>query len=94
MDNEFEIIKKYFTFTGTRDDVLIAGGDDCASVSVPENKQLLITVDTLISGVHFPADTGPDHRFRRLRPAPPARPRRHQGLAPPGAGGKIAQRRG
>ncbi len=61
MNSEFDIIKKYFTFPGTRDDVLIAGGDDCASVSVPENKQLLITTDTLISGVHFPLETSPEN---------------------------------
>ncbi len=57
MTSEFDIIKKYFTFPGVREDVLIAGGDDCASVSIPPNKQLLITTDTLISGVHFPVET-------------------------------------
>jgi len=57
MTGEFDIIKKYFTFSSTRDDVQIASGDDCASVIVPENKQLLITTDTLIAGVHFPAGT-------------------------------------
>jgi thiamine-monophosphate kinase len=56
-NSEFDVIKKYFTFPVTREDVLIAGGDDCASVSVPANKQLLITTDTLIAGVHFPAAT-------------------------------------
>lgn len=57
MNNEFDIIKKYFTFEALRDDVVLAGGDDCAIVSVPENKQLLLTTDTLISGVHFPIKT-------------------------------------
>ena len=57
MSTEFDIIKKYFTFEVLRDDVVLAGGDDCAIVSVPENKQLLITADTLISGVHFPGNT-------------------------------------
>lgn len=60
MKSEFDIIKKYFTFSDLREDVLIAGGDDCACVSVPENKQLLVTTDTLISGVHFPAETSPE----------------------------------
>ncbi|MBE9560149.1 MAG: thiamine-phosphate kinase, partial [Proteobacteria bacterium] len=60
MNSEFDIIKKYFTFSDSREDVLIAGGDDCACVSVPENKQLLVTADTLISGVHFPAQTSPE----------------------------------
>lgn len=56
-NSEFDIIKKYFTFTHHRDDVLLAGGDDCAVVSPPENKQIVITTDTLISGVHFPENT-------------------------------------
>ncbi len=60
MNSEFDIIKKYFTFADERTDVLIAGGDDCASVSVPKNKQLLITTDTLISDVHFPEETSPE----------------------------------
>ncbi|MDT8281249.1 MAG: thiamine-phosphate kinase [Gammaproteobacteria bacterium] len=57
MNNEFDIIKKYFTFAGSRHDVVLAGGDDCASVIVPEKKQLMITTDTLVSGVHFPEQT-------------------------------------
>lgn len=59
-NSEFDIIKKYFTFPVLRGDVLIASGDDCASVSVPADKQLLITVDTLIAGVHFPVNTSPE----------------------------------
>jgi len=57
MSNEFDVIKKYFSFEVLRDDVVLAGGDDCAIVSLPENKQLLLTTDTLISGVHFPENT-------------------------------------
>ncbi len=60
MKDEFNLIKKYFSFPHSRSDVLIASGDDCASVSIPENKQLLITTDTLISGVHFPVETIPE----------------------------------
>ena len=56
-NSEFDVIKKYFTFPNSRDDVILAGGDDCAIVSVPENKQLVITTDMLISGVHFPQET-------------------------------------
>ncbi len=37
--------------------MLLAGGDDCAIVSPDENKQLVITTDTLVSGVHFPEKT-------------------------------------
>ena len=58
--SEFDVIKKYFTFSDDRADVLLAGGDDCAIVSVPKHKKLLITTDTLISGVHFPENTSPE----------------------------------
>lgn len=56
-NSEFDVIKKYFTFPNTRDDVTLTVGDDCAIVAVAENKQLVITTDTFISGVHFPEDT-------------------------------------
>ena len=56
-NSEFDVIKKYFSFSESRDDVLLAGGDDCAIVSVANNKQLVITTDTLVSGVHFPVET-------------------------------------
>ena len=56
-NSEFDIIKKYFTFNHNRDDVNLAGGDDCAIVTVPPGKQLLVSTDTLIEGVHFPRNT-------------------------------------
>jgi thiamine-monophosphate kinase len=42
-----------------RSDVLQGIGDDAAVCSVPEGMQLVISTDTLVSGVHFPADTAP-----------------------------------
>ena len=56
-NSEFDVINKYFTFPSQRDDVITAGGDDCAVVTVTTGKQLLVTTDTLISGVHFPHNT-------------------------------------
>ncbi len=58
--SEFDVIDKYFTFSSSRQDVILAGGDDCAIVSVVEDKHLFVTTDTLISGVHFPANTSPE----------------------------------
>jgi thiamine-monophosphate kinase len=57
MNNEFDLIKKYFTHPHNRDDVLLSVGDDCASVTVAPDQQLMITTDTLIAGVHFPKQT-------------------------------------
>lgn len=54
---EFNLINTYFSSPSNRLDVLLGIGDDCAVVSVPDNKQLAITTDTLVDGVHFPSDT-------------------------------------
>ncbi len=54
---EFDLIKQYFTAPVTRKDVSLGIGDDCAIVTVPENRQLAITTDTLVDGVHFPSNT-------------------------------------
>lgn len=42
-----------------RTDVLLGIGDDAAVCEVPNGMQLVISTDTLVSGVHFPADTAP-----------------------------------
>lgn len=60
--DEFALINAYFRslserITGERCDLGI--GDDCALVSVPAGKQLAVTADTLVEGVHFPIATDP-----------------------------------
>lgn len=57
---EFGLIKKYFNFSSARDDVALGIGDDCALLDPPSGKQLAVTVDTLVAGVHFPETTLPD----------------------------------
>ena len=42
-----------------RPDVLLGIGDDAALCDVPDGMQLAISTDTLLAGVHFPADTAP-----------------------------------
>ena len=42
-----------------RADVLHGIGDDAAVCKVPDGMQLAISTDTLIAGVHFPAETAP-----------------------------------
>lgn len=57
---EFELIKRYFADRGlTRKDVAVGIGDDAAIINVPENSQLVVTTDTLVSGVHFFEDIDP-----------------------------------
>ena len=59
-ESEFSIIDHYFRRSGAeRKDVVLGIGDDAALLRVPEGQELVVTVDTLVAGVHFPADTPP-----------------------------------
>ena len=58
---EFELIHSYFSsLGGRRSDVRLGIGDDCALLSVPQGMQLAVTMDTLVSGVHFLPDVDPE----------------------------------
>jgi thiamine-monophosphate kinase len=59
-ESEFSIIDHYFRRSGAdRPDVALGIGDDAALLRVPDGQELVVTVDTLVAGVHFPADTPP-----------------------------------
>ena len=56
--SEFDLIQQFFTEqTVRRSDVVLGIGDDGALVSPPPGASLVVSTDTLISGVHFPEDT-------------------------------------
>lgn len=55
---EFSVIDNYFKSRSyQRKDVLLGIGDDCAITQMPQGQALATTTDTLLSGVHFLADT-------------------------------------
>jgi thiamine-monophosphate kinase len=55
---EFDLIKQYFANQGlTRKDVILGIGDDCAILQAGERQHIAVTTDTLVEGVHFPANT-------------------------------------
>lgn len=57
MLSEFDIIRRFFQSQPiSRDDVLVGIGDDAAVLRVPSDQILLSCTDTLVEGVHFPAD--------------------------------------
>jgi thiamine-monophosphate kinase len=56
-DGEFDIIAKYFVRRTTRQDVLLGIGDDAAVLSVPADRRLVVAMDTIVDGVHFPLGT-------------------------------------
>lgn len=52
--NEFSLIEHFFqSLPIQRNDVLFGIGDDAAGLSVPPDMELLVSTDTLVSGVHF-----------------------------------------
>lgn len=58
--DEFSLIEKYFKNQKmSRPDVLLGIGDDAALVNIPSNCQLVLSMDTLIEGIHFPSLTSP-----------------------------------
>ena len=69
--NEFELIRHYFSFSkhlpdsGNPDSAVLGVGDDCALLNIPEGQQLAVTTDTLVCGVHFPAEGDPSLIARR-----------------------------
>lgn len=58
---EFDLIKRYFAIgKASRSDVILGIGDDGAVLQVPQGKELVVSIDTLVTGVHFPEDTDPE----------------------------------
>ncbi len=56
--SEFDLIRHFFTEQPVqRADVPLGIGDDAALLAPPAGSSLVVSVDTLIAGVHFPLDT-------------------------------------
>ena len=58
-DSEFDLIARIRARAATRGDVLLGIGDDAAILRVPTGRDLVVAMDTLNVGVHFPEDTAP-----------------------------------
>jgi thiamine-monophosphate kinase len=58
--SEFALIDRFFRDTGARQgSTVLSQGDDGAVIEIPPGYQLVMSIDTLISGVHFPENTAP-----------------------------------
>ena len=59
-DSEFQVIQRYFTKNKYKSSSIIKGiGDDAAVLDISAQSNLVISIDTLISGVHFAKYTSP-----------------------------------
>ncbi|WP_133501240.1 thiamine-phosphate kinase [Cognatilysobacter terrigena] len=56
---EFDLIERIRRRVVARGDVVLGIGDDAAILDVPAGRQLVVAMDTLNAGVHFPLDTRP-----------------------------------
>jgi thiamine-monophosphate kinase len=54
--DEFELIRRYFVRANEGSGVIVGIGDDAAVLQPDPGRELVVVVDTLVSGVHFPAD--------------------------------------
>lgn len=55
---EFGLIERIRARTlQERDDVILGIGDDAAVLAVPPGRELVVAIDTLVDGVHFPRGT-------------------------------------
>lgn len=57
--DEFSLIERIRRRTRERSDIVLGIGDDAALLQPPPGQQLVVTADTLNSGVHFPGETLP-----------------------------------
>ena len=58
--SEFSLIARYFSSLGRGPAVDIGVGDDCALLTLRSGERLATSIDTLVSGVHFPEDAFPE----------------------------------
>ena len=56
---EFDLIERIRQRVASRGDVVLGIGDDAALLQPPAGMQLVVAMDTLNSGVHFPPETAP-----------------------------------
>jgi len=56
--NEFSLIERFFGDTGRSPyPAVLSQGDDAAVIEIPQGMQAVMSMDTLICNVHFPAQT-------------------------------------
>jgi len=59
--SEFSVIGEFFKLDAAYGHRPVIGiGDDCAILDVPANRQLAVSTDTLVEGVHFLQDSDPE----------------------------------
>lgn len=60
--NEFEIIEHFFknNYLTSKEGLVLGIGDDAAIINVSHESELIVSTDTLVSGIHFFEDAKPE----------------------------------
>jgi thiamine-monophosphate kinase len=58
MRGEFELIEKYFAPLAEGEPGALGLSDDAALLTLPEGRDLVLTADAMIEGVHFLSEWG------------------------------------
>ena len=85
MPGEFALIERIRARVRARADVVLGIGDDAAILRIAPGHELVVSCDTLVSGVHFPAETAPAAAAPYLSPPsflPPSAPPRRGASRP------------
>jgi thiamine-monophosphate kinase len=64
--DEFEIIRRFFAPLAANAPGAFGLTDDAAAIKLAPGRQLIVTTDTLVAGVHFPMDETPQSIAARL----------------------------
>lgn len=66
--DEFALIQHYFSNIGSdgSGSVRLSVGDDCAIIGPPAGYNLVVSIDTMVEGTHFPKGTSGDQVASRL----------------------------
>ncbi|MGB1236986.1 MAG: thiamine-phosphate kinase [Pseudomonadales bacterium] len=67
--DEFSLIERYFSQPAAAQSaqrLALGIGDDCALISLPEQCDLVFSIDTMVESVHFPEDAEPENVAWRL----------------------------
>ncbi len=59
MTSEFDLVQRYFSVPPRRTDVVEGIGDDGAVLRPPTRQDVVVSVDTLLEGVHFTRRASP-----------------------------------
>lgn len=63
---EFDLIARHFAPLARGEAGALGLLDDAAVLAVPSGRKLVVTTDTLVSGIHFPEDTAPEDVAAKL----------------------------